>query len=112
MKLEARKLIRIPVAAALLGAALGMTAPAVSLAGAKPAMAVVQISDLNLATKSGRNKLDRRTASAIAKVCPLRDSAVLPRTRAIAAHNACAQSVRNSVKQQVAERGNRAVAGA
>jgi UrcA family protein len=109
MKFEAKKILRSPAAALLLGGAIAMTAPAISIAGAPPATAVVQASDLNLATANGQRTLKRRTESAIDKVCPLRGSVV--GSNSGAAHRECAQSVRNSVKQQLIERGGRSVAG-
>jgi UrcA family protein len=111
MKFEAKKIVTAPTAALLLAGALGICAPAISVAGAKPATAVVQASDLNLATARGQRTLERRTASAINKVCPLRGSVAGPRSNSLTAYRECAQSVRNSVKQQLAERGGRSVAG-
>ena len=80
MKFEAKKILRAPAAALLLAGAFGLCAPAISIAGAKPATAVVQASDLNLSTARGKRTLERRTASAINKVCPLRGSVVNGRT--------------------------------
>jgi UrcA family protein len=111
MKFEAKTILRAPAAALLLVGALAITAPAVSLAGGKPATAVVQASDLNLSTAQGKRTLDRRTASAINKVCPLRGSVAGPRPNSHSAYVECAQTVRNSVKQQLIERGGRSVAG-
>lgn len=110
MKIEAKKLLRVPATALLLGAALGMSVPAISLAG-PPATASVQVSDLNLSTVSGQRKLERRTARAIEEVCPVSGSATSARATSSAAHRECAQSVRSSVKEQLDDRGARAVAG-
>lgn len=109
MKIEAKKFMRIPVAALLIGGALGVSLPAV--ANEELSTAKVQISDLNLATASGKHKLERRTAEAIEQVCPERGSAAGTRAVTSAAHRECAQSVRQSVKQHVDERGGRPVAG-
>lgn len=95
----------------VLCAALGLSAPAISIAGGKPATAVVQIHDLNLATANGQRTLERRTASAIDKVCPFRGSIAGPRSSSRTAHRECAQAVRMSVQQQLRERGGRPVAG-
>lgn len=108
MKFEAKKYLRVPVAAALLAAA-GFAVPTITLAG--PPVARVQVSDLNLATKGGQRSLERRTASAIDRVCPERGSAAGPRSRGSAAHHECAQSVRSSVQQQLRDRGAHPVAG-
>lgn len=111
MKSVTKKLLRAPAAVLVMGAALGLSMPAVSLAGGKPATAVVQVNDLNLATASGKRTLENRTASAIDKVCPLRGSIAGPRSSSRTAHRECAQAVRLSVQQQLRERGARPVAG-
>lgn len=108
MKFEA-KILRVPAAALLLAAALGVTIPAVSLAN-EEAKASVQVSDLNLASKGDQRRLERRTAAAIEQVCPLRGSVSGPRAITNAARRECVQTVRASVKQQLDERGARAVA--
>jgi UrcA family protein len=105
------RVLRAPAAVLVFGAALGLSVPVISLAGGKPATAAVQVSDLNLATASGRRALENRTASAIDKVCPLRGSIAGPRSSSYSEHRECAQAVRNSVQQQLHERGGRPVAG-
>ena len=111
MKTVVKRIPRVTAAALLLGAALGMAVPAISVAGDGAATASVRIADLNLSVKSGQRMLERRTASAINKVCPLRGSIAGPRSSALKAHRECAQSVRNSVQEQLLERGGRQVAG-
>ena len=111
MKFETKRILRVPATALLLVGAIGLCTPAIGVAGAKPETAVVQASDLNLATARGKRTLERRTASAINKVCPLRGSVVNGRTDSRSAYRECAQSVRNSVKQQLVDRGGRPVAG-
>jgi UrcA family protein len=110
MKTE-MKFLRAPVAALLFVAALGASVPATALANDKVATARVQVSDLDLSTARGQRGLERRTANAIEQVCPLRGSAMGPRSTTNAAHRECAQSVRLSVKEQVGDHGARAVAG-
>lgn len=109
MKIEARKFMRVPVAALLVSGALGVSLPAV--ANDEQPTASFQISDLNLSTARGQHKLERRTAAAIEQVCPARGSAASPRARAGADHRECAQSVRQSVKLQLGESGSRPVVG-
>jgi UrcA family protein len=111
MSLAMKKVLRAPAAVLVLGAAIGLSVPAISLAGGKPATAVVQVNDLNLATASGMRALENRTAAAIEKVCPLRGSIAGPRSNSYTAHRECAQAVRLSVQQQIRERGGRPVAG-
>jgi UrcA family protein len=108
---EMKNILRAPAAVLVFGAAIGLSVPAISLAGGKPATAVVQVNDLNLATASGMRALENRTAAAIEKVCPLRGSIAGPRSNSYTAHRECAQSVRFSVQQQIRERGGRPVAG-
>lgn len=111
MKFAMKKSLRASAAVLVLGTAIGLSVPAISLAGGKPATAVVQVNDLNLATASGMRALENRTAAAIEKVCPLRGSIAGPRSNSYTAHRECAQSVRFSVQQQIRERGGRPVAG-
>jgi len=111
MKTESRRM-DAPRAAFLLAAVLGLCVPAAAMAEEETeASASVQVSDLNLSTKGGQRKLERRVASAINSVCPDEGSAAGPRSAVRAKHRECAQAVRASVKQQLDERGSRAVAG-
>jgi len=111
MKFEATRVFRAPAAALVIAATFGVCAPAISAADEKAVTAVVQASDLNLATANGQRTLERRTASAIDKVCPLRGSLAVGRADSTAAYRQCASSVRASVKQQLTDRGGRPVAG-
>jgi UrcA family protein len=111
MSISIKKVLRAPAAVLVIGAAIGLSVPAISVAGDKAATAVVQVTDLNLATASGKRALENRTAAAIEKVCPLRGSIAGPRSNSYVAHRACAQSVRLSVQHQIHERGGRTVAG-
>lgn len=110
MKTECRRM-DAPRAAFLLAAVLGLCVPAAAMAEEDEARASVQVSDLNLSTPGGQRALERRVASAIEAVCPSEGSASGPRSTVRAQHRECAQSVRASVKQQLDERGSRAVAG-
>jgi UrcA family protein len=111
MSISIKKVLRAPAAVLVIGAAIGLSVPAISLAGDKAATAVVQVTDLNLATASGKRALENRTAAAIEKVCPLRGSIAGPRSNSYVAHRECAQKVRLSVQHQIHERGGRTVAG-
>ena len=53
MSISIKKVLRAPAAVLVIGAAIGLSVPAISLAGDKAATAVVQVTDLNLATASG-----------------------------------------------------------
>jgi UrcA family protein len=110
MKTITRNTLAAPRAVMLLGAALGLCAPAMTMAK-DTATTAVQVSDLNLSTAGGKRELDRRVSQAINEVCPAEGSAQAPRSAARARHRECAQAVRVSVKQQLDERGGRAVAG-
>lgn len=112
MQFETNKKTRAFQATLLLGAALGLGLPAISLADAQDAATTtVKVADLNLSTASGQRKLEKRTASAIEQVCPAQGSAASSRSTSSAEHRACAQTVRAEVKQQLDERGSRAMAG-
>lgn len=113
MQFEAKKNPRAIRATLLLGAALGLGLPAISLADATDSATTttVKVADLNLSTTNGQRKLEKRTASAIEAVCPSRGSAASSRSASNAEYRECAQSVRADVKQQLDERGSRAMAG-
>ncbi len=111
MKTSMKNFWRAPVAALLVTAALGLSVPAASFAADRDVLtARVKVSDLNLSTAKGQRQLERRTSSAVEKVCPARGSAAGPRASSRTAYRACEQEVRNSVKQQVGDLRSRPMA--
>ncbi|MET0281705.1 MAG: UrcA family protein [Steroidobacteraceae bacterium] len=97
-----KRLLRAPAAALLLAAAVGVSVPAVTLAAERDQLtARVKVSDLNLGSAEGQRKLERRTSTAIDKVCPTRGSAAGPRASSRTAYRFCVHVARNSVKKLV-----------
>lgn len=110
MKFEARKSVGARSATLLLASAFAMAMPVAGIAGNELRSTVVRASDLKLDTAEGQRLLQRRTAWAIDRVCPMPGSMLDSRSGSTMSYRECAQSVRNSVQQQLEQRGIRSVA--
>ena len=110
MKFEARRYVGARSAALLLVSAIAMAMPVARVAGNELRTTIVRASDLKLDTAKGQRILQRRTARAIDRVCPMPGSALDSRSGSTMSYWECAQSVRNSVQLQLQQRGIRSVA--
>jgi UrcA family protein len=86
------------LAAAALGAATVLAAPA----AAETASVAVKYSDLDLSTKAGQDRLDRRIDSAARSACGM-DRVVTGRFTPSTAQRECYAQTKTSVHEQVAE---------
>ena len=110
MKFEAWKFAGAKSATLLLASAFAIGIPVAGMAGTELRTTVVRASDLKLDTPEGQRILQRRTAWAIDRVCPMPGSMLDSRSGSTMSYQECAQSVRNSVQQQLQQRGIRSIA--
>jgi UrcA family protein len=105
MEFKALKSVGAGAAALLLAGAIAGFMPVAASAAEQLKTTVVRASDLKLDTAKGQRILQRRTAWAIDRVCPMPGSVLDSRSGSTVSYQECAQSVRNSVQQQLQQRG-------
>ena len=97
-----RRAIRRGVGTAMLLAATIAAVPTMATAAETQAR-TVKIADLNLASPSGRQILDRRLRLAIEQVClPRKATGIRPSVKQV---NACRRAAKEDVQRQLADRG-------